>query len=251
MNKRLFVLIAGMVMAIVAPLSWAAGGQGPALAPAPVDVSDQLSLQRGVRLFANYCLSCHAADYMRYNRVARDLGLTDEQVLDNLVFTDAKVGDTMTVAMPMDQASRWFGKAPPDLSVIARARGADWLYAYLRGFYLDPSRPMGVNNLYFKDVGMPHVLWELQGWQAAKFENVEDEHGHVTRVFKGFELVEPGSMTPKEYDRAVRDLVNFLVYVGEPSALQRRELAPYVIAFLILFTILAYLLKKEYWRDVH
>ena len=246
MNKRLFALVAG-----AAPVSWAAGGHGPALDTVSVDVGDRLSLQRGARLFVNYCLSCHAADYMRYNRVARDLGLTDEQVLENLVFTGAKVGDTMQVAMPADQAKQWFGVAPPDLSVIARARGADWLYSYLRGFYLDSSRPMGVNNVYFKDVGMPHVLWELQGWQAATFEDVSDESGHVTRKFKGFELVEPGSMTPKEYDRAMRDLTNYLVYMGEPAQLERAALGPWVLLFLVIFTALAYALKKEFWRDVH
>ena len=229
----------------------AAGGHGPELKKVHVDITDKASLQRGARLFVNYCMGCHSLQFMRYNRMGRDLGLSDEQLSENFIFDDAKVGGLMTNAMPKEKAERWFGKAPPDLSVISRARGADWLNGFLKGYYLDPDKPTGMNNIVFKDVGMPHVLWELQGTQEAVFRQEKDENGELKDVFDHFEPVAEGSLTPREYDRAVRDLVNFLVYAGEPSALERRELGPYVIGFLLLFTMLAYFLKKEYWRDVH
>ncbi|MCB1737132.1 MAG: cytochrome c1, partial [Gammaproteobacteria bacterium] len=162
---------------------------------------------------------------------------------ENLIFTGAKVHSPMHVAMPADGAKDWFGKTPPDLSVIARSRGTDWVYTYLRSFYLDPHKPTGTNNTVFKDVGMPHVLWELQGWQEAE----HDEHGEVTHL----KLVEPGAMQPEEYDAAVRDIVNFLAYLGEPAQLDRSRLGPWVLLFLLLFSFLAYLLKKEYWKDIH
>ncbi|WP_289283268.1 MULTISPECIES: cytochrome c1 [unclassified Methylophaga] len=204
-----------------------------------VDITDQASLQRGAKTFVNYCLSCHQAAYMRYNRMAKDLGLTDDQVKDNLMFASDKVGDTMTVAMRPEDAKKWFGVTPPDLSVIARSRGTDWLYTYLRTFYLDSSRPVGTNNLAFKDVGMPHVLWEQQGYQT------KDE--------KTGELISPENapLSTHEYNQLVYDLVNFLEYIGEPSKLQRMALAKWVLLYLVLFLLIAYPLKKAFWKDVH
>jgi ubiquinol-cytochrome c reductase cytochrome c1 subunit len=220
---------------------------------ADIDLSDQVSLQNGAKYYFNYCAGCHSLQYMRYNRMAEGLGVTDEQVEENLMFVPAKMGDPIVNAMDQQAASGWFGVAPPDLSLITRAKknGPNWLYTYLRSFYLDPSRPLGVNNIVFPDVGMPHVLWQLQGWQEAKFDVVTDEQGNEHTTFSHFELVEPGEMTPEEYDEAVRDLVAFLTYVGEPVQLERQHLGIYVLLFLAIFFVIAYLLKKEYWKDVH
>ena len=243
-------LIVAFLLAAVPLLGLAAGG-GAHLDKANIDLSDQASLQRGAKLFVNYCLSCHSAKYQRYNRMAKDLGLTEEEVKENLMFTTDKIGDTMEIAMAEEDAAVWFGTAPPDLSVITRARGVDWVYTYLRSFYLDPSRPLGVNNIVFPDVGMPHVLWELQGWQEAKFDIVTDEQGNQHEEFAGFELVKTGSMSPDEYDGAMRDLVNFLTYVGEPGQMARQSLGWKVLLFLAVFFVIALLLKKEYWKDIH
>lgn len=204
-----------------------------------IDITDQASLQRGAKTFVNYCLSCHQASFMRYNRMAKDLGLTDEQVKENLMFASDKIGETMTIAMRAEDAQKWFGVTPPDLSVIARARGTDWLYTYLRTFYLDDSRPMGTNNLAFKDVGMPHVLWEQQGYLAH-----DEETGALVQSQKA-------PMAPHEYNGMVQDLVNFLAYISEPSKLQRMELAKWVLLYLALFFVVAYPLKKAFWEDVH
>ena len=204
-----------------------------------VDITDQASLQRGAKTFVNYCLSCHQAAYMRYNRMAKDLGLTDDQVKDNLMFASDKVGDTMTVAMRPEDAKKWFGVTPPDLSVIARSRGTDWLYTYLRTFYLDSSRPVGTNNLAFKDVGMPHVLWEQQGYQTK-----DEKTGELNTP-------EKAPLSTHEYNQLVYDLVNFLEYIGEPSKLQRMALAKWVLLYLVLFLLIAYPLKKAFWKDVH
>ncbi|MGB0721266.1 MAG: cytochrome c1 [Gammaproteobacteria bacterium] len=252
-------LIASIAL-IIPTVAFAAGGHGPALDKAHVDVQDTASLQRGAKMFVNYCMGCHSMQYMRYNRLAEDLGLTEEQVLENLAFGDQKIGEPMTISMPKDRSKDWFGKTPPDLTVIARSRGEDWLYSFLRGYYADPGKPTGVNNIYFPDVGMPHVLASLQGVQKAVFHENEDANGVVHKTFEGFELAEAGALTSigdngeadtKKYDRAVRDLVNFLSYAGEPAQLKRAELGPYVIGFLIIFTILSWFLKKEYWKDVH
>jgi ubiquinol-cytochrome c reductase cytochrome c1 subunit len=221
---------------------------------APLDGHDKLSLQRGARHFVNYCLNCHSANYMRYNRLS-ELGLTEQQILDNLVFTGAKVGDLMKIAMDPRNAKEWFGAPPPDLTVIARSRassagsGADWLYTYLRGFYRDPARPTGWNNTVYPNVGMPHVLWELQGEQVLKVETVRGP-GYPLDVTK-LELARPGTLAPRDYDRMVADLVNFLGYMAEPARASRTEIGIYVLGFLALMWVLAYLLKKEYWRDVH
>lgn len=203
-----------------------------------IDITDQASLQRGAQTFVNYCLSCHSASFMRYNRMAKDLGLTDDQVKENLMFASDKIGDAMTVAMRAEDAEKWFGVTPPDLSVISRARGTDWLYTYLRTFYLDDSRPMGTNNVAFKDVGMPHVLWEQQGYLS------KDDHGELGQATKG-------QLSQHEYNQVAYDLVNFLAYVGEPSKLQRMALAKWVLLYLFIFFIVAYALKKEFWKDVH
>ena len=238
-------LTVAFLLAAVPLLSLAAGG-GAHLDKANIDLSDQASLQRGAKLFVNYCLSCHSAKYQRYNRMAKDLGLTEEEVKENLMFTTDKIGDTMEIAMPEEDAAVWFGTAPPDLSVITRARGVDWVYTYLRSFYLDESRPFGVNNTVFPDVGMPNVLWQLQGAQRAVFHEEEGK-----KVFEKFEVVEQGSMTPQQFDNAVRDLTAFLSYVGEPIQMERKRLGVWVLAFIAVFFVLAYMLKKEYWKDVH
>ena len=214
------------------------------------DVGNKASLQRGARNFVNYCLGCHTAKYVRYNRVAADLGLSEEQMKDNLMFTADSPHDTLKNGINPDDAKQWFGVAPPDLSLIARARTPDYLYTFLRSFYVDPSRPTGMNNLALPNAAMPHVLWELQGVQEAVWEGETDKAGNVQKHFKEFKLVTPGKMKPEEYDAFVRDTVNFLDYIGEPMQLQRQALGYKVIAFLIFFTLLAYALKKEYWKDV-
>ena len=242
--KRLITLF---LLAMAPALGLAAGGNVH-LDSADVDPTDQASLQRGAKFFVNYCLGCHSAKYQRYNRMAQDIGLTEEQVKNNLMFTSDKIGSTMEIGMSAADANAYFGTTPPDLSLISRSRGADWLYTYLRSFYIDESRPFGANNVVFKDVGMPHVMWDLQGWQKAIFK--ENEHGGDP-VFERFELVKPGSMTPEQFDGAIRDLVNFLDYVGEPYKLERQRLGVKVLLFLGVFFVLAYLLKKEYWKDVH
>ena len=228
--------------------------------PADVGPSDPASLQRGVQVFVNYCMGCHSANYMRYNRLA-DLGLTDGQILDNLVFTGAKVGDLMKTAMDARDAKEWFGAPPPDLTVIARSRassagsGADWLYSYLRSFYRDPSRPNGWNNTVFPNVGMPHVLWQLQGEQVLKTEvqaiPVGSKGDVEKREVQKLVLGKPGAMKLAEYDRMVADLVNYLSYMSEPVRSFRVQLGIYVLLFLGVLLVLAYLVKNEYWKDIH
>ena len=212
---------------------------------APVNVADQDSLQRGARMFVNYCLNCHSAGSMRYSRL-QDLGLTEDQIKDNLMFAAEKPGETMKVGMTKSDGKTWFGATPPDLSVIARSRGADWLYTYLRGFYRDETRATGWNNTVFDKVGMPHVLWNLQGEMVPVMKKV-GEHEVIERL----ELVKPGSVTLAEYDAMVGDLVNYLVWMGEPAQLQRKQLGLIVLAFLAVFFVVAYYLKKEFWKDIH
>ncbi|MEQ8661270.1 MAG: cytochrome c1 [Gammaproteobacteria bacterium] len=241
-------LILALALWGAASLVFAAGGQGPALLDANVNLGNQTSLQRGARMFVNYCLSCHSAQYMRYNRMAEDLGMSEDVVKDNLMFASNKIGDTMQVAMKPSDAEQWFGVAPPDLSVIARSRGADWLYSFLNGFYRDDTRPTGVNNLYFAETAMPHVLAELQGLQVRHDAAGDDGHGgHGPQL----ELASPGKMSPGEYRQATRDLVAFLVYVGEPAKLSRYRIGFWVIAFLLVLLVAAYKMKREYWKDVH
>ncbi len=242
-------LIIAMVFSGYFGLALAAGGGYP-LDTAPIDLNNKASLQRGAKLFVNYCMGCHSANYQRYNRFGRDAGLTDEQIVDNLIFTGVKVGDTMRIGMSKSDGKKWFGAAPPDLSVIARSRGEDYLYTYLRTFYLDDSRPWGVNNAVFPSVGMPHVLWELQGWQTPIIE-MHVEGDVETEVITGFEIAQPGTMSLPEFDAAMADLVNFLSYVGEPIQLERKRIGIWVLLFLVLAFVVFYLLKKEYWKDIH
>jgi ubiquinol-cytochrome c reductase cytochrome c1 subunit len=228
--------------------------------PADVNPGDPVSLQRGAQVYVNYCLGCHSTNYMRYNRL-QDLGLSEQQITDNLIFTGAKVGELMKIAMDPKDSKEWFGAPPPDLTVIARSRssgdgsGADWLYTYLRSFYRDPARPTGWNNKVFPNVGMPHVLWRLQGEQALNTEEVAIPRGSKGEVEKHevqkLVLEKPGTMSRGEYDRMVADLVNFLVYMGEPVRHYRTQLGIYVLMFLGVMFVLAYLLKKEFWKDVH
>ena len=217
------------------------------LDPLPsTDDADRLpSLQRGAQTFVNYCLNCHSAAYQRYNRLT-DLGLTEAQIKANLMFTTDKVGNTMVSAINVKDAAEWFGAAPPDLTLVARVRGADWLYTYLRGFYRDDSKASGWNNVAFPNVGMPHVLWQLQGTQVAEHQGKE-AHGPVK-----LRLEKPGALAQADYDKLTRDLVNFLVYMGEPAREARVRMGIVVVLFLTVVMLpLAYLLKKEYWKDVH
>lgn len=243
-----FVILCLLFM--VSPLL-AASSSGPHLDKANIQIEDREAIKRGAKVFVSYCLSCHSAALMRYSRIGDDLGMTDEEVAAELVTTGRKVGDTMEVAMYPEDANRWFGVVPPDLSVISRARGVDWLYTYLRSFYRDDSRPWGVNNTVFKDVGMPHVLWELQGLQEAVWETVQTADGNSQQVMSGLKLVQPGKLGAEEYDALVHDLVTFLAYLGEPSKLQRQQLGKWVLLFLFVFLILVILLKREYWKDIH
>jgi ubiquinol-cytochrome c reductase cytochrome c1 subunit len=235
---------------LLAPVCVFAAGGGVHLDKANIDPNNIQSLQRGAKMFVNYCLSCHSAELMRYERMGKDLGIEDKLVTKNLMFTGGNLGDLMTVATADADSKEWFGTVPPDLTVIARARGADWLYSYMRSFYRDDSKIIGVNNLVFPDVGMPHVLWELQGWQDPVLKTVKDHDGNKRKEVT-LELAEPGLMTPKEYDRAIRDLVNFLDYMGEPAKHERKALGVKVIMFLLVFLIVAYMMKREFWKDIH
>jgi ubiquinol-cytochrome c reductase cytochrome c1 subunit len=252
--KLLKKLIA--VLAFVPALAMASEGGFP-LDHAPDRTKDLAALQNGAKLFVNYCLNCHSASAMRYNRL-RDIGLSEDQIKNNLLFTTEKVGDLMKVAMPPKDAKDWFGAVPPDLSVIARAKasgegsGGDWLYTYLRTFYKDDTRPTGWNNLVFPNVGMPHVMWELQGVRAAKFEEVKDPHDHskVIHQFAGFEQVKPGQISSLDYDHAVADLVAYLEWMGEPAQNARKRLGVWVLLFLSVFLLLAWRLSASYWKTV-
>ena len=211
-----------------------------------IDVSDSMSLYSGAKYYATYCQGCHSAKHMRYARLSQDLDIPEDQVIWELAAGEGTINDSMLAAMKATDAEKWFWIAPPDLSVIARSRSPDWLYSYLKGFYLDQSRPFGVNNRVYKDVAMPNVLADLQGHQKAVLKK-----GDNSNAIDRLDLTTAGSMSPVEFDKAVTDLVNFLVYVGEPVQLERQRLGKYVIFFLIIFLVAAYLLKKEYWKDVH
>jgi ubiquinol-cytochrome c reductase cytochrome c1 subunit len=249
---RIAVLAITLLLSPLAAL--AAGGHGPELEQANIDLKDKASLQRGAKYYVNYCMGCHSLQYMRYSRMAEDLGIPEDELRENLIFGDAKPGDLMTNALRPEDGVKWFGTEVPDLTLVTRWRSPDWVYSYLKAYYVDDSRPYGVNNLVFPDVGMPHVLAPLQGVQEPVYAgghgaeaSASGAKPHVT----GVSLVEPGQLTPKEYDSMVRDLTNFLTYVGEPYKLERRQLGIYVLLFLGLMFLLAYFLKKEYWKDVH
>jgi len=243
-----------LLIALFLPVA-AHGAESVRLDRAPIDSTDKVSLQRGAHTFVNYCLGCHSANYMRYNRL-RDLGLNDQQIRDNLIFTGVKVGDLMKTALAPKDGKDWFGTAPPDLTVIARSRsshagsGADWLYTYMRSFYRDPSRPTGWNNVVYPNVAMPHVLYDLQGEQVLKTERVMRPEGYPEDEHR-LALEGKGRLTPVEYDRLVADLVNYMNYMAEPAATTRMTVGIYVLIFLGLFWVLAYALKKEFWKDVH
>jgi ubiquinol-cytochrome c reductase cytochrome c1 subunit len=246
MRTKLLVLAAAL-----APVAaFAAGGGGANLDQANNDITNKASLQRGASNFVNYCLGCHSAKFVRYNRMAADIGLTEQQLIDNLMFTAESPHETMRIGINADDAKRWFGVVPPDLSLVARSRGTDYLYTFLRSFYADPAKALGTNNLVLPGTAMPHVLWELQGVQEAVWAGEPNAQGDVSHEFKEFRLVKPGRLTVDEYDAFVRDTVNFLEYMAEPAQLQRRSLGFPVIAFLLFFTLLAWALKKEYWKDV-
>ena len=223
---------------------------------APIDISDKESLRRGAKLFADNCYSCHSAKFMRFNRIARDLEMPESEVRKMMIFTrdkkgaPTKIGEVMRVAMTEDFAKKAFGGPVPDLSVAARARGAAWIYTYLRSFYLDPSRPTGMNNAVFPGVGMPDIFWRQQGLQEARYHEVEHD-GVKSEEIDHLEVVVPGTMSKTEFDMMAADLTNFLVYLAEPVQNVRRSLGVKVLIYLAFFFVVAYMLKKEYWKDVH
>jgi ubiquinol-cytochrome c reductase cytochrome c1 subunit len=224
------------------------GGIG--LLPSGTDIKNTESLQRGARNFMNYCSGCHSLTYLRYNRMATDLKIPDTELAANLMFTSEKPFDTINSAMPKD-AEAWFGKQPPDLSLMARERGVDYIYSFLKGFYADKTHPWGVNNLVLPGAAMPHVLASLQGLQKPVFKNEPDERGSPRMVLAGVAAMTPGALKPEEYDQFVRDIANFLDYAGEPVKGKRQSMGVFVTLFLLVFFVFAYLLKKEYWKDVH
>jgi ubiquinol-cytochrome c reductase cytochrome c1 subunit len=237
---------AACFLILLIPLVATAATEEIKLDRAPIDARDAVSIQRGAQVFVNYCLTCHGAEAMRYNRL-EELGLTEQQIKDNLMFATDKIGDTMTVAMRRSDAKSWFGVAPPDLSVIARARGGDWLYTYLRTFYRDDTRDTGWNNLAFPNVGMPHVLYELQGQQVLKRHPEADAESSAQTLV----LENAGKLSPQDYDKLIADLVNYLVFMSEPARETRIRIGYAVLIFLGVLFVPVYLLKKEYWKDVH
>jgi len=230
---------------LLMPLGVFASG-GIDLESADIDLSDNTSLENGAHLYVQYCLGCHSTKYLRYLNLADDFNLDEQEILNKVAPEGAGIYDKMLTAMNGHDAKRWFGTQPPDLSLIARSRGADWLYSYLKGFYTDPTKPLGVNNVVFPDVGMPNPLWQLQGEQMALYKNTGDQE-----VITALVLEEDGTMSEDEFDQAVNDIVTFLVYAGEPAQLERRSMGKYVLLFIFIFGVIAYLLKKEYWKDVH
>lgn len=248
-----FKKIAGLFMlgaCIVTSPAWAAGGKSPLADPSEIDLDNIASLQRGAANYMNYCSGCHSAEYVRFSTIGKKLELSDEQLIDNLMFNADKTFETINAAMPVADAQRWFGQPPPDMSLIARAKGADHIYNFLRGFYVDPNSPTGVNNVVLAGTSMPHVLWELQGYRAANFETHENEDGSVTSEFKGFDVLSAGTMDAEAYDDFVRDTTNFLAFIAEPIRQDRRKIGVWVLIFLAFFLVLATQLKKEIWKDV-
>jgi ubiquinol-cytochrome c reductase cytochrome c1 subunit len=250
MKKIFLTLIAALGFALAAH----ANTGGIAWDKAPNQTNDLAALQNGAKLFVNYCLNCHSAAFMRFNRL-KDIGLTEQQIKDNLLFTTEKVGDTMKASLDPRQAKDWFGANPPDLTVISRSRagangtGADYLYTYLRTFYADETKPTGWNNLAFPNIGMPHVLWELQGKRVPVYDTIE-EHGHEVHIFKGWEQVTPGTMTPAQYDQAVGNLVSYLQWMGEPAQNTRVRVGVWVLLFLGLMTFFTWRLNAAFWKDI-
>ncbi len=235
---------------LAAATSRAAGG-AVHLEESGIDPGDIHSLQRGARNFMNYCSGCHSAQYVRYNTIGKYLGLSDPQLIDNLMFNAEKTFETIQASMPTDDSARWFGKTPPDLSLMARSKGADYIYNFLKGFYISEDSPTGVDNLVLEGTSMPHVLWELQGYQAAKFATHENEDGSMTTTFVEFEQIGPRQMDAEQYADFVRDTVNFLAHISEPIRSDRRKLGVWVLMFLFFFYIIATMLKKQIWKDVN
>lgn len=255
-----FVLF-GLVLGVGFPLSTQAQGAYP-LETVQNNLCDTASLQRGARLYVNYCGGCHSLEFIRFDTMAKDIGMVNKDgkvltkiVEKNLNFVSDKITDPYKIALPKQEAIKWFGVAPPDLSLITRSRGKNWVYTYLRTFYEDPKRPWGVNNLVFPDVGMPHMLQGLQGTQEATYKTITlmDDTGqpYQKEVVDSLVLKTPGSLNSEEFDQAVTDLVNFLEYVGEPHKLERERLGVWVLLFLVVFALFAFLLKREYWKDIH
>jgi ubiquinol-cytochrome c reductase cytochrome c1 subunit len=245
-RRSLVGFVLGLAM-VAAPAAMAAGGGK--LESANASLSDVGSLQNGAKLFFNYCSGCHSLKLMRYSRIAEDLQLTEDQVMKNLNFTGANFGEPVPASMNPEHAKTWFGAAAPDLSLMARAKGVDYIYTYLKSFYLDPSRPMGWNNTVFPNASMPNPLWEMQGIQTAVFK--PGEGADATHVFEKFEIHQAGSMNAQQFNAVARDIANFLQYTAEPAGMQRKAIGVWVILFLSVFTLLAYFLKEEYWKDVH
>ena len=230
-----------------APVGMTAGGGNENLDSAYINLSDKASLRNGAHTFVNYCLSCHEASFMRYDRMAKDLGIDRETLKRDMMFAAKKPGELMTVHMSDEDAKAWFGVVPPDLSLTARSRGPDWIYTYLRGFYRDEGTATGWNNTLYPNVAMPHVLYEWEGMRTANFETSSDG----AKVLAGYDRLSPGTMSVQEYDSAISDLTNFMVYLAEPAKLVRYRIGFWVMVFMLVFVGLSYLLKKEYWRDVH
>jgi len=230
---------------LLLPLHAFSAGGGVKLQSVDIDLDDFAAIKKGAEHYVTYCLGCHSAKHMRYKRIAIDLEFDDAVVLADIAPEGARIYDQMHSAMDIPDSKKWFGTNPPDLSLIARSRGPNWLYTYLKGFYIDESKTLGVNNTVFPDVGMPNMLWQLQGLQKPVIKNVSGQE-----VITYLEMVEKGKMSNQEFDKFVTELVNFLVYVGEPVQLERQRIGKYVLLFFILFTIIAYLLKKEYWKDI-
>ena len=241
-------LAAGLALAMMSLAVQAAGDLMP-FGEIQVDVGNVATLQRGARNFVNYCMGCHSAKYVRFNRLAEDLSITEDQLINNLMFQGGKPHDTMLIAMPDDDAASWFGQTPPDLTLIARSKGTEYLYNFLKGFYLEEGSPTGVNNIALPGASMPNVLWELQGMQNAVFETETHEDGSEHQTVR-FEQVSEGTMSEVEFDQFVRDLVTFLAYIGEPMKQTRQRLGIWVIGYLLIFLLFSYLLKKEIWKDV-
>jgi len=248
MTKNFFTRVAAFAGAMLLSFSALAAGGGN-VQQAGTDLSDRASLQRGAQVFMNYCSGCHSLKYLRYSRMAQDLGLSEEEVMSNLNLTGAKFGEHIISSMPAEDAVKWFGQVPPDLSLITRVRGSDWVYTYMKSFYLDDTRPLGWNNTLFPNASMPNPLWKQQGLQHAVFAEQNPETGET--AVERLEISSPGTQSAVEFDQTVRDLTTFLEYAGEPAALKRQSIGVWVIFFLAFLTLLAWLLKNEYWRDVH
>ena len=247
--KQIVSLLLASAVLVTGPTF--ASGSGAEMASADIDPDNINSLQRGAANFMNYCSGCHSAQYVRYKTIGNDLDLSEEDLINNLMFNAEKTFETIQASMPADDAARWYGTAPPDLSLMARAKGADHVYNFLKGFYLDSESPTGVDNLQLPGTSMPHVLWEVQGYQAAHFTDHNNEDGSVTTTFEGFEQMTAGKMDSEDYDEFVRDTVNFLAYIAEPIRSDRRKLGVWVLMFLTFFLILSRMLKKQIWKDVN